>query len=265
MNPVFAAPYARAYDLLYADKDYSAECDIIAELVGRFAVGAASRVLDLGCGTGNHAIPLSARGFEVTGVERSVDMLAEARRKVAQAAIGDRIALHQGDIRDVHLDAAPFDLALMMFAVLGYQLSNADVRAALRAARAHLRDDGLLIFDVWYGPGVLSDRPGQRIRVAKSGNEEIVRVTDTELDTRRHTCDVRFNLWRMTAGELAEKTEEMHSMRYFFPMELEAFLDEADFDLLALRRFPQIEQEPDSMTWNVIVVGRARVAVPQAG
>ena len=53
----------------------------------------------------------------------------------------------------------------MMFAVLGYQHTNADVLDALATARAHLDVGGLFAFDVWYGPAVLSERPSERVKV----------------------------------------------------------------------------------------------------
>jgi hypothetical protein len=51
----------------------------------------------------------------------------------------------------------------MMFAVLGYQGENDDVLAALKTAHRHARPGGLFLFDVWYGPAVLHERPSQRV------------------------------------------------------------------------------------------------------
>ena len=48
-------------------------------------------MLDLGSGTGNHALPLAQRGYEVVGVERSESMLAQARAKAAQCLSDKRL------------------------------------------------------------------------------------------------------------------------------------------------------------------------------
>ena len=82
MSPkAFGIQYASFYDALYSEKDYEAECDLIEEIVHRYGDGGVNTILDLGCGTGGHTIPLSQRGYMVTGVDRSEPMLAQARLK----------------------------------------------------------------------------------------------------------------------------------------------------------------------------------------
>ena len=108
-------------------------------------------ILDIGCGTGNHSIPLARRGYQVTGVDLSENMLAHAREKARSSNAPPSLAFVQGDARIVDLNQK-FDAVLMMFAVLGYQLTNEDVLAALNNVRKHLIPGGLFIFDVWYGP-----------------------------------------------------------------------------------------------------------------
>jgi len=61
--------YASAYDFLYQDKDYEKECDFIESIFVRYS-GNVKRVLDLGCGTGGHALILVRRGYHIVGVDR---------------------------------------------------------------------------------------------------------------------------------------------------------------------------------------------------
>jgi len=85
---VFRKEYADSYDLLYTDKDYKDECDMIEEVFTKYADGPIKSILDLGCGTGNHSIPLAQRGYEVTGVDISSDMLRiRDRRKTYHALL----------------------------------------------------------------------------------------------------------------------------------------------------------------------------------
>ena len=197
MSQPFGLVYADAYDLIYRDKDYGAECDLIERVLQNYGKSTRS-VLDLGCGTGNHAFPLAERGYEVVGVDRSPEMLAHARGKSVNASTNGRLVFKQGDIRAVEL-RRNFDAVLMMFAVLGYELDNVDVLSALRNARRHVRSDGIFVFDVWYGPAVLRERPSQRIKVIPGEDGgQILRVTSGELDTNRQLCNVHYHVWKLT-------------------------------------------------------------------
>ncbi len=256
MSEVFGSIYADAYDALYHDKDYSAECDLIERLFQIYGDGAIRSFLDLDCGTGNHALPLARRGYRVVGVDRSEDMLAHAQRKTINSESNGRVTCQQGDIRRIDLERQ-FDVVLMMFAVLGYQLENADVVSSLRTARRHLRSGGLLVFDVWYGPAVLHQRPSQRIKVIPTPQGQILRVTSGELDTSRHLCAVYYHVWRLEGQRLVGETEETHSVRYFFPLELKHLLECSGFAPLRLGRFPEFDRELDDTTWNILGVARA--------
>ena len=256
MNNSFGPIYADTYDLLYQDKDYGAECDLIGHILKTHGDGAVRRILDLGCGTGNHAIRLAEQGYEVVGVERSERMLANARRKAAGLTGGNNPIFHQGDIRNLDLQEV-FDAVLMMFAVLGYQLENADVLAALRAARHHLRLGGLLIFDVWYGPAVLHLRPSQKSKVIPTSGGQILRVASGKLDIRRHLCKVNFQVRHVEGERLIAETEESHTVRYFFPMEIDLFLECSGFALIRLSDFLDFDQDPSEITWNALGLARA--------
>ena len=252
MTRVFGAEYAAVYDQLYGDKDYDAEIELLENVFRQCGEHPVRRVLDLGCGTGNHAAPLAQRGYSVVGVDRSQDML----RRAEERASGATFAL--GDITRIDL-GQEFDVVLMMFAVLGYQTANCDVRAALDTARRHLDREGLLFADVWYGPAVLAQRPSDRVKVIDlPDGAQLIRAASSELDTRRNVCTVRYHLWRIADGQARSEVREEHPMRYFFAPELELFLNQAGFELVRLGAFPRfLEDEPSEMTWNVAFAARA--------
>lgn len=82
-DDVFGTNYSAVYDSLYHDKDYEGECNLVERLLGAHGKEGLLRLLDLGCGTGNHTLPLARRGHRVTGIDRSPGMLARARVKAA--------------------------------------------------------------------------------------------------------------------------------------------------------------------------------------
>ncbi|HEX5964575.1 MAG TPA: class I SAM-dependent methyltransferase [Pyrinomonadaceae bacterium] len=256
MSELFSSGYAAAYDAFYTTKDYAGECDLIEEIFRRYAREPIVKILDLGCGTGNHALRLAARGYEVTAVDQSPHMLAEAERKAAASSLAGKVSFHQADVRDFNLDLK-FDAIVVMFAVLGYQLENKDVSSTLKSARNHLKRDGLLVFDVWYGPGVLHQRPAQRIKTIKTENGEILRISAGTLDVNRQTCTADIQIWNLEHDRVVDRTAETHTQRYFFPLELKLFLEQTGFDPIRLGAFPDFNLDPDESTWNVLQVARA--------
>ncbi|MCU0595769.1 MAG: class I SAM-dependent methyltransferase [Desulfobacterota bacterium] len=231
---VFRQVYADHYDLFYAEKDYEAECDMLEEVFRRYGKAPIRTILDLGCGTGNHAFPLAERGYEVTGVDRSGDMLGHAL--LQSLALG-----------------RTFDVVLMMFAVLGYQLTNDDVLAALQTVRNHLKPGGLFICDVWYGPAVLVIRPEDKIKIIPTENGKVIRIASGSLDTYHHLATVNYHILHLSGQAVVSETTEAHLMRYFFPQELNLFMAISGLRLLGVRAFSDLERTPSDTTWNTLV------------
>ena len=257
-NHVFGSIYAEEYDLFYKDKDYEAECDMIEEIFRRHASGQVSTILDLGCGTGNHAIPLAHRGYKVTGVDRSPEMVKHAKTKLQSQTPPPQLQTQflEGDVRSLELDQQ-FDAVLMMFAVLGYQITNEDVLAALRTVRRHLRPGGLFLCDVWYGPAVLSIRPSDRIKIIPTPGGKVIRAASGALDVYQHTADVCYQAWSIKQQQVVSETKETHRMRYFFPQELDLFFTQAEMKLLEVSDFDDPKRSPTEETWNCLAVGQA--------
>ena len=253
MSSTFGSAYSDAYDLLYSDKDYKAECDVIETLFHRYSKIPVSTILDLGCGTGSHAFALSRRGYDVVGIDRSEGMLAAAQERLRSEK--GKVRFQQGDIRTID-PGQQFDAALIMFAVLGYQVENNDVLSALQTARRNLKPGGLLLFDIWYGPAVLRERPSDRVKVIPTKTGKILRVASGGLDVAHHTCDVRFRLWKLVEGQVVTEIEETHRMRYFFPLELSLFLSCSGFHLIRLGAFTDFDRDPDESTWSAMVVAQ---------
>ena len=183
MSTPFGPVYAEHYDLFYRHKDYQAECDFLEEIFRRFAGAAAQvrSVLDLGCGTGGHALTLAQHGYQVAGVDRSAAMIAEARRKAEKGEMSLDFVV--GDLRELDLGTT-FDATIMMFAVLGYQVADEDLAAALAGVRRHLAPAGLFVADFWYGPAVLAQRPSDRLYERTEGDARLLRIASAAAGRR---------------------------------------------------------------------------------
>lgn len=253
----FGQAYSASYDTLYQDKNYVAECDLLEAAAVRSLGVKLREILDLGCGTGSHAAEWARRGVRVHGIDRSEEMLKGARAKcAADPNLAARMSFSQGDVRTVRLDRS-FDFVTMMFAVLGYQVSNADLAATLATVRSHLPVGGLFACDFWYGPAVLAQRPTDRLRAIERASGRIIRWASTSLDTYRHTANVTFQLWEIDGRSIVSEIREEHLMRFLFAQELEFHASVAGLEVVSLTAFPSLDVPVSDQTWNAFMVARA--------
>jgi SAM-dependent methyltransferase len=251
----FRSSYASTYDALYKEKDYEAECDFLEALFRRYSGKDIKRLLDMGCGTGGHAIPLARRGYKVSGIDRSAEMVAIAEEKAASQGLSDRIRFETGNIRSADLKNT-FDAAICMFAVIGYQTSNDDLFATLQTVRSHLKPKGLFICDFWYGPAVLKQRPAERIKFFHQEEDRILRIASPEIDTQKNLATISYHLLRLRGIQLIEETQELHQMRYLFQPEMEFFFTQSKMELIHFCPFMDVGGEVNEDTWNVTAVAR---------
>ncbi len=146
----YSGEVARVYDLLvYGHPDAEAqgsELDFLLRALEDACRCPVRDVLDVGCGTGYHLLPLVRRGYGVRGVDCSSAMLAECRRKLRQAGL--RAELGERDMRDIRAED-DFDTVLAMNSVLCYVHRAAAVRDVLGRLHRALRPGGLLVLDNW--------------------------------------------------------------------------------------------------------------------
>ncbi len=252
--PVFKK-YAEYYDAIYLEKDYTAECDFLEMILKKYTTHPLT-ILDLGCGTGGHAFQLAQRGYSLTCVDQSAEILAIAQEKKSKLASGEKTTFLQGDIRNVELKAQ-FDVVVSMFAVMSYMASNDDLQKALKTARRHLQPGGLFIFDAWHGPGVLTDPPADRYKFAQKENMRVIRFAHPVVDIIRHTVDVNYKLLTLDGEKLVSEVDETHTMRFFFPQEIIFHLQIAGFEVLCLCPFMEMDRSLNERDWNFSVVAKA--------
>jgi len=247
--------YAQYYDLFYRDKNYADEVNYVDALIKKHAVGETKTILDLGCGTGGHAILLAQKGYHVTGVDRSDTMLAIAEEKKRQT--GASVELQKGDICTVDLRKR-FDVAIAMFAVMGYQTTNEALESALLNAAKHLNPGGLLIFDAWFGPAVIAQKPRDKILIVEKGSGSVIRLTRPNLDIISQIVDVNFTMLHVENDAILNRVEETHKMRFFFTQELEFMLTTTGYQAVGMHPFMELKGELTERNWNMAVIARKK-------
>ena len=167
---------AEYYDLIYSSmKDYAAEAAQVAALLRRLNPHCRT-VLDVACGTGEHARHLAADGFEVDGLDLEPGFIRIAREKHLPGRF------FVADMSDFHLPHR-YDAVTCLFSSIGYLEEIERVVAALRCFREHLAPGGIVLVEPWFEPGVL-DHGRMTQTTAESQGARVTRNSRLEVEGR---------------------------------------------------------------------------------
>lgn len=249
--------YSEYYDLLYRDKDYKAEADYVLSIINEYNPGT-KNIADLGCGTGRHAIEFAREGYCVTGIELSASMLriAEESKKISCPGIEDlKLKFVQGDISEFRT-GEKYDAALSLFHVMGYLTSNSVLVKCIRNISRHLNNGGILIFDFWNGPAVLTQRPEERKKTLKGNGLTIKREATPNIVINENIVEVKYHIEAESdsGGEKLE-VDEIHRMRYFFLPEIRLLLELNGFEVLKLEEW-MTGKELSEDSWSGVCVAK---------
>jgi hypothetical protein len=120
----------------------------------------------------------------------------------------------------------------------------------------HLKSGGVFIFDYWFGPAVLTDRPAVRIKRMDSDAIRVTRLAEPEIDVQASCVDVNYQVmvWDKATDAVTELTET-HRMRYLFLTEIELLARAAGFTVQASGEW-LTGRIPGENTWGVYSVLR---------
>ena len=230
---VFGGDYSQYYDLFYADKDYAAEAAFVGNVIRRHRPNTSS-VIEFGCGSARHAVEFARAGFWITGLDRSAAMIERGQNRIAalDPALRPKIKLMQGDARLVK-SSKLFEAVVSLFHVVSYQTTNDALAEIFRSARMALVPDGLFVFDFWYGPAVLTERPNVRVRRIATSDVQLTRISEPMHHINRNIVDVKFTVIAIDPQtDRVEQHSEVHSMRYLFEPEIEFIAAQSGFEVI---------------------------------
>jgi SAM-dependent methyltransferase len=225
-NRTYDAAFAAYYDRLTAHKDYEAEVDALDGFIQRHG---GSRLLDVGCGTGTHSALLAERGYDVTAIDLSPEMVAQARAK------SPAMEVQCADVAE--LEAGSFSVCISLFNVVNCLASLDDLLAFAEAIAARLGEGGVLLIEAWNPVAVIAEPPTVVERIYEQGGPRITRTVVPESDFLNQRLDLRYDI-EVDGGESFSVT---HELVLFTPLELEFALKRAGFvNIEVLTALPEL-------------------------
>jgi SAM-dependent methyltransferase len=204
-----------------------------------------AHILDLCCGQGRHAIPLTRAGFHVTGLDLSTYLLGRAKQSEEEARVG--VDWVRGDMRWLPWRER-FDACINLFSAFGYFEDEAENQQVLHQIHGALKPGGVLFLDV-------SNRDYYLLRLwprAWRHQGEAIILEETSFDPK--TCRLEMTF---TWLEGDQRQSLAHSVRHYTAPELSAMLrtaglvptatygdfDGSEFDLYS-KRLIVVAQKP---------------------
>lgn len=227
--------------------DYKGWVDYVVRVFGHFRSDPKT-ILDLACGTGIPTLMLARRGYRVTGVDRSPEMLAVLESKRGNLSVK---TIH-ADIRDFSVPE-PLEAAICLYDSMNYLLTEGDLVRCFRCARAAVMAGGPLVFDMntVYG---LAEHWGTRSTTREVGDTHSIWQHDWDQETRVSTLTLTF--WeKPEAGKVGERFVEIHQERGYFPEEIERCLKAVGFTEVHFFQHGAFI-EPGPHTTRMMVVAR---------
>ncbi len=182
------------------------------------------RVLDIGCGTGRHAIELASRGYQVTGIDLSAAQIKRARLNAEQAGVD--VKFIEADARRLEFKQE-FDLVTMICEG-GFALMETDEMnyAILQSARNALKQNGTFIFTTLNGLFPLFHSVKDFIN--KEYTEDPVSETSFDLMTFRDHSSFDFE------DDDGNKKTVQANERYYVPSEISWLLKSLGFSTIEI-------------------------------
>jgi SAM-dependent methyltransferase len=246
--------YSQYYDLLYKDKNYKEEINYVQKLINAYSPGS-KNILELGCGTGIHASLLNNKGFNVTGIDKSTEMLSIANVKINNRPENSGLKFIEGDLTDFRT-GNKYEAIISLFHVMSYMQDESALLKAFETAVFHLNNSGVFIFDCWHGPAVISEKPTNRTKYFEDEKIKVTRESSPEWMEDKKSVNVTFNI--SVFEKQSNKTEflsEEHLMRYWFELEIRALLQKSGFQIVKAEEW--LTGKPLSEnSWNACYIAR---------
>jgi SAM-dependent methyltransferase len=244
-DDAYSRTFAEIYDVITGHKSYDAEVEALGKFLRAAAVSESPRLLDLGCGTGTHAIRLAEEGFDVTGIDLSPEMIDVAKAKKSN------VVFHAADINE--FGESGFECITCLFNVINCLSSYEQLLRFLKSARERMAKGGVIIVEAWNAIAVVSDRPTVVCREYEFEGGHIRREVTPDCDFMNQRLKLTYAI---SINEEPARLVE-HPLVLFMPWEIFAAMEAAGFDQVeVLSALPSLKPAGDSDRM-LAITGRA--------
>jgi len=197
---------ADCYDALMQGADYPAWADRITDILASNNIYPGALVCELGCGTGSMTLELLRRGWDMTALDLSGDMLTAARRKLDSSGIdgASEVLLLQQDMRSFELYGSVAAVVCVLDGI-NYLTEVRDIRACFKWVKNYLDPGGVFVFDV-NTPHKFKDVFGQSDMILEA--DGVYCGWQNTYDPETRLCEFDLTIFKRDGDGLWTRSEE---------------------------------------------------------
>lgn len=247
--------FAEVYDELMGDVRYDEWADFYISLMNAYGIRS-GKVCECACGTGNLTIPLQKKGFQMTGIDLSQEMLWIAAQKARENGLG--IPFVRQDMRQLRLHR-PMDAVLATCDGVNYLMNDEDLLSFFQSAYAALRPGGALFFDI-STPWKLQNMLGNQIIC--NDTEHITYLWQNAYSERKQTVDMHLCIFVKNEKDLYKRIDEEQTQKAHSREHLTELLEKAGFERINVYGNRKVEMPKDNeQRWHFAALKRAEIDV----
>lgn len=237
--------FAEVYDQLMDNVNYDRWADLYRDILTAYGIRS-GKVCECACGTGGLTVPLQRRGYQMTGVDLSQEMLWIAAQKARKQGMG--IPFVQQDMRRLHLHRQ-MDAVLATCDGVNYLLEDGDAAAFFKAAYDALRPGGALVFDV-STPWKLENLRGDQIIC--EDREDVTYMWQNRFDKRKGMLEMQLCIFVKQKDGSYRRIDEDQKQRAHTAEGLTLLLQRAGFTQIRVFGNSRMERPRDQeQRWHI--------------
>lgn len=217
------------YDRVNREVDPSEFVDFYEQNFTKWLKKKPELVLDLACGTGRITCELARRGYDMTGVDGSVEMLGRARDAAEAAGLCDRILWLCQDMTDFELYGT-VDAVVSSLDSINHLAGRGELERTFALVHNYLNPDGLFLFDV-NGKHKFETIYAQNTYAMEEG--KYFCVWENRYNARSHLCDFYITVFERQKDGRYARHEDVQRERMFPLATLTHALKDAGFEVLS--------------------------------
>ena len=185
--------------------------------------------LDIACGEGSLAVRMAERGYRMTGIDQSPQMIDLAKARAAVANVD--VDFHVEDMRSLPYENA-FDLVTCFFDSLNYMLTVRDLQDAFKGAYRSLRQGGFFIFDMNTIYGLAVDWMRQETYI-QNETDDFLELHQQTFDYENQVASMHITVFKKEGMHWA-RFDETHRERGYAIADIQFLLNEAGFEIAGM-------------------------------